>query len=209
MESDAERFNLQQTGVVGLTAELNVAFSLTGGTLETVLPAITLPALLEFAGPTPDGRLVEAVAPAWFRILELLKADPSAAYEIEPRQWEEIIAGAYERAGFDEVVLTPRSGDHGRDVIATRKGVGSVRIFDQVKAYKPGHLVTADEVRSLAGVLHGAGNVSKGVVTTTSDFAPRLMDDPFMANLIPYRLELKPRSVLLPWLEEVRNGRSG
>lgn len=86
-------------------------------------------------------------------------------------------------------------------MVATRTGVGSIRIFDQVKAYAPGHLVTADEVRSLAGVLSGANNVSKGVLTTTSDFAPRLHEDPFMASLIPYRLELKPGSVLLPWLD--------
>jgi restriction system protein len=58
---------------------------------------------------------------------------------------KEIIAGAYHRSGFDEVILTPRSGDHGRDVIAIKKGIGSIRVIDQVKAYKPGHLVTAVE----------------------------------------------------------------
>jgi len=47
--------------------------------------------------------------------------------------WEEIIAGAYKKAGFDEVTLTPRSGDLGRDVIAIKKGLGSVRVIDQVK----------------------------------------------------------------------------
>jgi hypothetical protein len=35
------------------------------------------------------------------------------------------------------VTLTPRSGDHGRDVIAIKKALGFVRIIDQVKAYKP------------------------------------------------------------------------
>ncbi len=36
---------------------------------------------------------------------------------------EKRIAGAYERAGYPEVVLTPRSGDAGRDIIATKPGV--------------------------------------------------------------------------------------
>ena len=55
-------------------------------------------------------------------------------------KWEELIAAAFDRSGYDEVILTPRSGDHGRDVIAIKKGIGTVRIIDSVKAYKPGTL---------------------------------------------------------------------
>jgi Restriction endonuclease len=84
------------------------------------LPTVTLSALLTLGSATDDGRLVEAVATPWFRILELIKRDPKSIYEITPDQWEQIIAGAYTAAGFDEVVLTPRSGDHGRDVIAPK-----------------------------------------------------------------------------------------
>ena len=50
--------------------------------------------------------------------------------------------------------------------------VVSVRYLDQVKAYAPGNLVTLDQVHSMLGVLGAAVNVSKGIVTTTSDFAP-------------------------------------
>lgn len=167
------------------------------------LPEFTLRALLTFGAADPEGRLVSAVAVPWFEILRIIKADPASAYQIDPRQWEEIIAGAYSQAGFDEVILTPRSGDKGRDVVATKFGIGSIRIFDQVKAYKPGHLVTADEVRAMLGVITGADNVSKGVVTTTSDFAPRLADDPYIKKYLPYRLELKARDVLFPWLESL------
>lgn len=151
-----------------------------------------------------DGVLIEAVAIPWFKILEILRVDPEAAFRIPPRQWEEIIAGAYVAAGFDEVVLTPASGDLGRDVIATKSGFGSIRIYDQVKAYKRGHLVTAEEVRAMSGILQG--NVSKGIVTTTSDFAPRLSEDKILAPLMPHRLELKAGNQLLTWLEQVRAG---
>ena len=164
-------------------------------------PELAVKALLTFAGKTEDGTLVEAVALPWAEILEELRRDPANAYRIPARQWEEIIAGAYSKAGFDEVILTPRSGDFGRDVIATKRGVGSIRIFDQVKAYKPGHVVTADEVRSMLGVITGAGNVSKGVMTTTSSFAPRVSEDPFLKPFMPFRLELKDRDQLFPWLE--------
>ena len=61
------------------------------------------------------------------------------------------------------MTLTPRSGDHGRDVIAIKKGLGSIRVIDQVKAYKPGHRVTAKDVQALIGVLQGDG-ASKGLL---------------------------------------------
>jgi restriction system protein len=163
-------------------------------------PAITLKAVLHFGSPTAEGVLVQAAAVPWFEILREIKKNPNSIYDIEPRRWEEIIAGAYKEAGFDEVILTPRSGDKGRDVIATRHGVGSVRFFDQVKAYKPGHVVTAEEVRAMLGVITGAQNVSKGLVTTTGEFAPRLADDEYIRPYLPFRLELKARQDLLSWL---------
>ena len=71
-----------------------------------------------------------------------------ALYRIDHRKMEEMIAGWYEQAGFDEVTLTPRSGDHGRDVISVKHGLFKVRIIDQVKAYASKHKVTAEEVLS-------------------------------------------------------------
>ena len=154
-------------------------------------PEIVLKAVLEFRGTTAEGALVRAVAIPWFEILDRIRRDPDGAYQIDPRTWEEIIAGAYTRAGFDDVILTPRSGDKGRDVVATKYGIGSIRVFDQVKAYKPGHVVTAEEVRAMIGVITGAANVSKGVVTTTSTFAPGVTEDEYIKPFVPYRLELK------------------
>jgi restriction system protein len=151
---------------------------------------------------TREGHLIEAVALPWFEIIELLKNDPTIAYKLPPRKWEELIAGAYKKAGFDEVTLTPRSGDYGRDVIAVKRGLGFVRVIDQVKAYRPDHLVTADDVRALMGVLQGDG-ASKGFLTTTSDFAPKLQEDPLIIQFIPSRLELINGKALLRRLEEL------
>lgn len=161
---------------------------------ELLLQAVVIP------GPkVPEGRSIAAVALPWFEIMDLIQRDPDVIYQIDPRKWEEIIAAAYHRQHF-EVTLTPRSGDQGRDVIAMREDVGSIRIFDQVKRYKPGHLVTLEEVHSMLGVLTAAGNVSKGVVTTTSAFASGIAKNEELARLIPFRLELKDRDKLLPWL---------
>jgi restriction system protein len=119
------------------------------------------------------------------------------------RKFEELVAAAYHQAGYDEVILTPRSNDGGRDVIATKHGVGSIRIYDSVKKLAPGRPVPADDVRALLGVVTAAGNVSKGIVTTTSIFAPGVENDPLLRNVIPYRIELRPRDVLIPWLLDI------
>ena len=170
---------------------------------QTENPSITLKALLSFGEKTSEGRLVEAAGVPWFKIIEMINKDPESIYQIDPFTWEEIIAGAYDTAGFDEVILTPRSGDKGRDVIAVINGVGSIKIVDQVKAYSPGHLVTANDVRALAGVISMEQDVSKGVITTTSDFAPKVRDDALIKKFMPYRLELRPRQELLPWLQDI------
>ena len=157
---------------------------------------------------TTEGQLIEAVTTPWFAIIEILKHDPPVVFQIPARKLEEMIAGAYQVAGFDEVILTPRSGDLGRDVIAIKRGVGSVRVIDQVKAYRPDNLVTANDVRALIGVLHGDG-ASKGFITTTSDFAPLLPKDPLIMPFIPSRLELINGKALIARLEELARKRQG
>ena len=167
------------------------------------LPRITIKTIVTFGSRDTEGQVVEAVGDLWFEIIRIFQCDPQAIYKFDWRQWEEIVAGAWRQAGFDEVKLTPRSGDRGRDVIATNHDGSSIRLFDQVKAYSPGHVVTADEVSAMLGRLTSQGNVSKGIITTTSEFAPRLMDDPDIKRLIPYRLDLKAKDDLLKWLKEL------
>lgn len=153
------------------------------------LPGLLLQAIVLRGERTAEGTLIQAVAPPWFEIIALLQKDPSVAYQLSPERWEEMVAGAYQRWGFEEVTLTPRSGDRGRDVIAVKRGFGTVRIVNQVKAFKPSHLVTANDVRALIGVLPFDGS-SKGCLTTTSDFAPGVHTDPSITYHMPARLEL-------------------
>jgi len=155
---------------------------------------------------TSEGTLIEAVAVPWFDIIAFLKTDPNIAFQIGWEKWEEIVAGAYTRAGFDEVILTPRSGDFGRDVIATKRGIGSVRVIDQVKAFKPGHLVSANDVRALYGVVDLDG-AAKGFLSTTSDFAPKIKSDPLLQKVIPSRIQLINGRELFARLEELAKGK--
>jgi hypothetical protein len=95
------------------------------------------PGSSSWPGKTIAGQ-IEAVAIPWFDIISHTKDNPTIAYQISPERWKEIVAGAFKRAMFDEVILTPRSGDFGRDVIAVKNGISHVRIIDQVKALNQG-----------------------------------------------------------------------
>jgi restriction system protein len=154
-------------------------------------------------GTSPEGTLIKAVAAPWRKFARLLDIYPHLAYQISPQKWEEMVAAAFDQDGYEEVTLTPRSGDYGRDIIAVKRGVGSVRIIVSVKAYKPGHLVKHDDVRALLGVLHGDRLASKAILSTTSDFAPRIASDPYIAPYTPYRLELMNGTSLVRWLNEI------
>jgi restriction system protein len=173
------------------------------------LPEMLLQAaVVNIGGKTTEGQLIVAAALPWFEVVRHLQRDPSFLYKIHWRQLEEIIADAYKREGWPEVVLTPRSGDGGRDIVANWPGVGSIRILDQIKAYRPGHVVDADKVRAMLGVLEAEQNVSKGLVTTTSTFAPGIGNDGRLARFMPYRLELKNGQELLRWLTGLIAGKS-
>jgi restriction system protein len=171
-------------------------------TEATAIPSLLLQTVIVPGPRTNEGTLIEAVAVPWFDIIAFLKTDPRIAFQISWEKWEEIIAGAYKRAGFDEVILTPRSGDYGRDVIAIKRGIGSVRVIDQVKAYTPPRLVTANDVRALVGVLEMDG-AARGFLSTTSDFAPKIESDILLKKVIPSRIQLINGTALFARLEEL------
>jgi restriction system protein len=56
----------------------------------------------------------------------------------------------------------------------------------------------------MLGVLQTDPNVSKALVTTTSDFAPGIAQDSGLAQFMPFRLELKNGKQLLQWLKNLR-----
>lgn len=152
--------------------------------------SLLVQAVVETGERTWEGDIIVAVLPAWEEIIRLIDKDRNIVFQIDPRKWEEIIAASYEKHGFDEVILTPRSGDFGRDIVAVKRGFWSVRVIESVKRYAPDHLVPADDVRALLGVLASDPSAAKGVISTTSDFAPRIGEDPFISPHVPHRLEL-------------------
>ncbi|WKA31343.1 restriction endonuclease [Bradyrhizobium roseum] len=167
---------------------------------EKPVSTLVMSALIVPESTVADGLSIQTITLSWQAIVKHLEKNWDHAHEIPPEKWEEIIAGAFKAEGYDEVILTPRSGDDGRDVIAIRKGIGTVKILGSVKAYGPGRLVRHDDVRALVGVLAMEPDSSKGILTTTSDFAPKIYTNPKYAALMPTRLELVNGKQLQEWL---------
>jgi len=192
-----------------LSARGTATVGFVAGTPQPVMEPAALPdvligaELIRLADKTKDGQLVVGVAVPWIEILRHLETDPSFLYAVPWRKLEELIAGAFERAGWPEVVLTPTSGDKGRDVIATRPGVGSVRIVGQVKAYAQGRVVTAEEVSAIA-FTRELDHASKAMLMTTGKFAPGILKDERLKPYVPYQLELLDGETLLRWLRSLR-----
>jgi hypothetical protein len=57
---------------------------------------------------TDDGVLIAGITPAWISFLEILASDPAAFMRLEPREFEELIAAAYQKDGW-KVTLTPEA----------------------------------------------------------------------------------------------------
>lgn len=167
------------------------------------ISTLVVSALIIPEAKVADGLSIQTITISWQEIVKHLEKNWDVAHKIPPEKWEEIIAGAFKKEGYDEVVLTPRSGDEGRDVIAIRKGIGTVKILGSVKAYGPGQLVRHTDVRDLVGVLAMEPDSSKGIITTTSDFAPKIYTNPRYKALMPTRLELVNGKQLQQWLVEL------
>lgn len=166
-------------------------------------PPLILETIVEKGEKIDEGELIIAVTVPFFQILEAILRDPKLAYQIDPRKWEELVAGIHDESGlFDEVILTPRSNDGGRDIIAIKRGNYSLRIIDQVKAYNPKYPITADMVKSVIGTLQG-DDASKAIISTTSTFAPRILDDEAIKRYCPYRLELRDYDALKSIMRDI------
>ena len=131
------------------------------------------------------GQLVELVPPetldrlrqvefAPICVLDRVLRDPETMRALEARDFESFIAALVDELGFENVVLTPRSGDEGRDVVATMTvhGISMVCAFE-CKRYAQDRPVGPDIARALLGVItHGSTRATKGIVVTTSSFTP-------------------------------------
>jgi len=154
---------------------------------------------------TEEGELVKSVRQTWGEIVKQIRLQNDFLFEFTKvsRAFEMFLAATYRMDGFDEVILTPRSNDRGRDVIASKTGR---RILEQAKAYGVRRRVTHEEVRAMGFVVQRDKIPSKGAITTTSDFAPTIYTSDEFQGFVPDILELRNGSRLSEWLFSLVDG---
>jgi hypothetical protein len=139
------------------------------------------------AGPAAqaEAQLVEIASPdalealrkvefAPLVLLDQILRNPEMMRRLGSRDFEGFVAALVEQIGFEDVILTPRSGDDGRDVLATKR-VHGISIFCafECKRYAPDRPIGPEIARALLGtIVHGNTRATKGVLVTTSHFTP-------------------------------------
>ncbi len=136
------------------------------------------------------------------RLLSKILRSPSEVRNITPRQFEEFIAKLLSELGFNNVILTPRSGDGGKDVIASHSVQGiPLTFYFECKKYAEGNKIQLDTMRSLLGtVAHDSREVNKGILVTTSTFTKGCKE--FI--LAESRVDGKDYDGVLGWVDEIR-----
>ncbi len=106
---------------------------------------------------------------------------------MEPSQFETLVAELLENLGYENVVVTGRSGDKGIDVTArlTLGGITSVKTVVQVKRYKVGNNISGSVIAQLRG---SAEVDQRGLVITTSDFTKDGVTEADAPNKMPVAL---------------------
>lgn len=150
-----------------------------------------------------DISLIENSTP---QLIKFLNENPQYLNQIDPRQFEEIIAEIFRNKGF-EVELTARTRDGGKDIIAIHRhelGI-ETKYFIECKRYAMNNKVGVELVRALHGVKNSIHGPNKVILATTSTFTKGAID--FANNQAASRwdIELKDYSEILRWLGQYKH----
>ena len=132
------------------------------------------------AGETPIRELIHRELQSVRETLGELLAD------IDPFAFEHLIKELLVAMNYQDVEVTPRSGDKGVDVVANIElGITSVKEVVQVKRHRP--RIQRTVLDALRGSLHRFGAV-RGTIITTGDFSRGTREAAFEAGAAPITL---------------------
>ncbi|RKQ49922.1 HB1/ASXL restriction endonuclease-like protein with HTH domain [Roseivirga pacifica] len=107
--------------------------------------------------------------------------------EMDPFQFEFLVAELLRKIGYEKVEVTKRSGDKGIDVTGnlTVGGLTNVKTVIQVKRYKTGNNISGKYITQLRG---SAEVDQRGLIITTSNFTKDAMNEAKATNKMPVAL---------------------
>jgi hypothetical protein len=128
-----------------------------------------------------------------------IKERPSDLDKLHHREFEEFMAELVERLGFYDVVLTPRTRDKGRDILAKIKvGTGELlMIVECKKRALSSPKIGVDVVERFLFTIREKDRASWGLIATTSLFSAGAEAT---ANQYKYQLQLADRNRILNWV---------
>jgi len=147
--------------------------------------------------PSPDDQVLHIADRISRSLILYFREHPDQLKRVDRRLFEEMIAHLFSEFGY-VVELTQRTRDGGRDVIAVRTQIVTVKYLIECKRPDPDGYVGVKPVRELYGVLEDEG-ATKGVLVTTTHFSPEALK--FFER---HRWELEPKDFtgLMGWIEE-------
>lgn len=175
-------------------------------TYETCIPASFFALRSEFEVDAPVNRqsIINISSVIDGRLMAYFAEHPEKLYDLQPRQFEELIAELFSGFGF-QVRLTAKTRDGGSDIIAVQHDPAELRLLIECKRYAAHRTVGVAAVRALHGVVT-SGKATKGILATTARFtAPAQL---FMEEN-RWLLEGRDLEGLLEWLDLYQTFRIG
>lgn len=107
--------------------------------------------------------------------------------EMDPFQFEYLIAELLRKIGYENVEVTKRSGDQGIDIFGnlTVGGLTNVKTVIQAKRYKKGNNISGKYITQLRG---SAEVDQRGLIITTSEFTKDAVNEAKATNKMPVSL---------------------
>lgn len=133
-------------------------------------------------------------------LLSRLARFPEERFRLNPRVFEETVAELLDKMGYD-VRLTPRTGDKGRDVIASIKTpTAPILMLVECKRYAPNRLVGPEPITRLWYRMFD-DHANLAMVITTSRFQPIAKETAINRG---YQISLKEGEDFIQWLRSLK-----
>jgi len=135
-------------------------------------------------------------------VVRRLQADPRQLHELHPAAFEDLVARIFESEGYTvEMNKAWNQADGGVDIVAVRMdGLVPIRAAIQCKRYSMTNRVTAEPIRSLAGVLDRY-KAHAGVLATTGYFTGSAIEE---ARNYIWRVGLRDYQAIVAGLMKLR-----
>lgn len=132
-------------------------------------------------------------------IMKEISNDPRKLNNLNRRVFEEMIAEMFGKFGFD-VELTRQTRDGGRDIIAIKNHIVSVKYLIECKRPDEGNKISVHLVRELLGVVKDE-KATKGILATTGYFTK---DATMLFERNKWILEPKDYEGIIEWVKDYK-----